>query len=237
MLIAVSLGALGSAAYGEYVVDPIRLVVGEDHALIREGIIHVLDRAGFDVVGVAGDATRLVELALAKRPNIVLTDIQMPPDNLDDGLRAALEIRSRDASIGVIVLSQFLEYRYARKLMSAGAQGVGYLLKEKVASSDVLVDAVRRVADGGSALDPDVIAGLVGRRRPENPLDSLTRRELDVLGLMAEGRSNTSIAQALVVTVPAVERHVTGIFTKLDLPHSDSDQHRRVTAVLTYLHR
>jgi DNA-binding NarL/FixJ family response regulator len=214
---------------------PIRVVVGEDEALVREGVVRILERAGLDVVGVSADATRLVEVALDRRPDVVLTDIQMPPDNGDDGLRAALQIRAADREIGVIVLSQFLDDRYALELVGDQAQGVGYLLKEKVASPAILIDAVRRVAAGGSALDPDVIAGLVGRKRLGSPLDSLTPRERDVLRLMAEGWSNSAIAEAFTVTVPAVERHVTGIFVKLGLQQSDAAHHRRVVAVLTYL--
>jgi DNA-binding NarL/FixJ family response regulator len=218
--------------------DPaLRIVVGEDQALVREGIVRMLERAGFDVVGTAGDAVDLVQKTRAYRPDVMVTDIQMPPDRTDDGLRAAIEIRRTDAEIGVIVLSQFLEDRFVHELVGDRADGVGYLLKEKVADSAVLIDAVQRVAAGRSALDHDVIAALVGRRRVDSPLDDLTPRERAVLALMAEGRSNAGIADALVVTVPAVERHVTGIFTKLGLHQSDADQHRRVRAVLRYLQR
>jgi DNA-binding NarL/FixJ family response regulator len=218
--------------------DPaLRIVVGEDQALVREGIVRMLERACFDVVGTAGDAVDLVQKTRAYRPDVMVTDIQMPPDRTDDGLRAAIEIRRTDAEIGVIVLSQFLEDRFVHELVGDRADGVGYLLKEKVADSAVLIDAVQRVAAGRSALDHDVIAALVGRRRVDSPLDDLTPRERAVLALMAEGRSNAGIADALVVTVPAVERHVTGIFTKLGLHQSDADQHRRVRAVLRYLQR
>jgi DNA-binding NarL/FixJ family response regulator len=168
------------------------------------------------------------------RPDVVVTDIQMPPDHADDGLRAALEIRAADPGVGVLVLSQFLEDRYAFDLVAEGAQGVGYLLKEKVGDLRVFTDAVRRVAEGGSALDPDVVARLVGRRRRSSPLDSLTKRESEVLALIAEGLSNAGVAQQLVVTVAAVERHVTSIFDKLGL-HQSPEQHRRVLAVLNYL--
>jgi DNA-binding NarL/FixJ family response regulator len=161
----------------------------------------------------------------------------MPPDRTDDGLRAAIEIRRTDPQIGVIVLSQFLEDRFVHELVGDRADGVGYLLKEKVADAAVLSDAVHRVAAGRSALDHDVIAALVGRRRVDSPLDDLTPREREVLALMAEGRSNGGIAEHLVVTVPAVERHVTGIFSKLGLHQSDADHHRRVAAVLRYLRR
>jgi DNA-binding NarL/FixJ family response regulator len=213
---------------------PIRVLVGEDQPIVREGIVHVLADSGFEVVGTAGDARDLVRKARSGRPDVVVTDIQMPPDHADDGLRAALEIRSALPGVGVLVLSQFLEDRYAFDLVADGAQGVGYLLKEKVGDLRVFTDAVRRVADGGSALDPDVVARLVGRRRRSSPLDSLTKRETEVLSLIAEGYSNAGVARELVVTVAAVERHVTSIFDKLGLQQSP-DQHRRVLAVLNYL--
>ncbi|MEV6901773.1 response regulator transcription factor [Amycolatopsis sp. NPDC051372] len=212
-----------------------RVVVGEDQALVREGIVRVLERAGFEVVAVAADAPDVLRQVRARRPDVLITDIRMPPDLTDDGLRAALEIRSSEPGVGVIVLSQFLEDRYAFELVGDRAEGVGYLLKEKVADPAVLVDAVRRVAEGNTALDPDVIARLVGRKRVGSPLDDLTPRERDVLALMAEGHSNVGIAEKLVVTVPAVERHVTGIFSKLGLHQSASSRHRRVLAVLRYL--
>jgi DNA-binding NarL/FixJ family response regulator len=213
---------------------PIRVLVGEDQPIVREGIVHVLADSGFEVVGTAGDARDLVRKARSGRPDVVVTDIQMPPDHADDGLRAALEIRSAQPGVGVLVLSQFLEDRYAYDLVADGAQGVGYLLKEKVGDLRVFTDAVRRVADGGSALDPDVVARLVGRRRRSSPLDRLTKRETEVLSLIAEGYSNAGVARKLVVTVAAVERHVTSIFDKLGLQQSP-DQHRRVLAVLNYL--
>ena len=196
--------------------------------------MHVLADSGFEVVGTAGDAHDLVRKARSGRPDVVVTDIQMPPDHADDGLRAALEIRSAQPGVGVLVLSQFLEDRYAYDLVADGAQGVGYLLKEKVGDLRMFTDAVRRVADGGSALDPDVVARLVGRRRRSSPLDRLTKRETEVLSLIAEGYSNAGVARELVVTVAAVERHVTSIFDKLGLQQSP-DQHRRVLAVLNYL--
>jgi DNA-binding NarL/FixJ family response regulator len=213
---------------------PIRVLVGEDQPIVREGIVHVLADSGFEVIGTAGDARDLVRKARSGRPDVVVTDIQMPPDHADDGLRAALEIRSAQPGVGVLVLSQFLEDRYAFDLVADGAQGVGYLLKEKVGDLRVFTDAVRRVADGGSALDPDVVARLVGRRRRNSPLDRLTKRETEVLSLIAEGYSNAGVARELVVTVAAVERHVTSIFDKLGLQQSP-DQHRRVLAVLNYL--
>ncbi len=200
---------------------------------MREGIVRILETSGFEVAGTAADARDLVSKARVYRPNVVVTDIQMPPDHADDGLRAALEIRAADPGVGVLVLSQFLEDRYAFDLVADGAQGVGYLLKEKVGDLRVFTDAVRRVAEGGSALDPDVVARLVGRRR-SSPLDSLTKRESEVLALIAEGFSNAGVAQQLVVTVAAVERHVTSIFDKLGL-HQSPEQHRRVLAVLNYL--
>jgi DNA-binding NarL/FixJ family response regulator len=213
----------------------VRVIVGEDQSFVREGIVHVLDEGDFEVVGTASDARDLIRLADAYRPDVVVTDIQMPPENSDDGLRAALAIRAAYPGIGVLVLSQFLEDAYALALVADGAQGVGYLLKEKVGDLRTFTDAVRRVAEGGSVLDPDVVARLVGRKRVPGPLDSLTPRERQVLALIAEGRSNAGIAQELVVTVAAVERHVTGIFDKLGL-RASAEAHRRVLAVLTYLH-
>jgi DNA-binding NarL/FixJ family response regulator len=215
---------------------PIRVVVGEDQPLVREGIVRVLEDAGLEVVGVAGDAEDLVRKAGAHHPDVVVTDIQMPPDLTDDGLRAAQQIRSSQPEVGVVVLSQFLEDRYALDLVGDRAQGVGYLLKDRVGDLALFIDAVRRVARGGSALDPEVVQRMVGRRREGGPLDELTPREREVLGLMAEGRSNQGIADALIVTVAAVERHVTSIFSKLGLHHAPED-HRRVLAVLQYLRR
>jgi DNA-binding NarL/FixJ family response regulator len=213
----------------------VRVIVGEDQPFVREGIVRVLDDGGFEVVGTAADARDLVRLADAYRPDVVVADIQMPPEHSDDGLRAALAIRAAHPGVGVLVLSQFLEDAYALALVAEGAQGVGYLLKEKVGDLRMFTDAVRRVAEGGSVLDPDVVARLVGRKRTAGPLDRLTPREGEVLALIAEGRSNAGIAQELVVTVAAVERHVTSIFDKLGL-HVSPEAHRRVLAVLTYLH-
>jgi DNA-binding NarL/FixJ family response regulator len=212
----------------------IRVVVGEDQPIVREGIVRVLEDSGFEVVGTAADAVDLMRKARAHHPDVVVTDIQMPPDGTDDGLRAALEIRAEDPGVGVLVLSQFLEDEYALELVGDGAEGVGYLLKEKVGDLTLFVDAVRRVAGGGSALDPDVVARLVGRRQQDGPLDELTAREREVLSLMAEGLSNAGIAERLTVTVAAVERHVTSIFAKLGLRQSH-EEHRRVLAVLKYL--
>jgi len=196
----------------------------------------VLEEAGLEVVGVAGDADDLVRKAGGHKPDVVVTDIQMPPDNTDDGLRAAIEIRRRQPAIGVVVLSQFLEDRYALDLVGDRAEGVGYLLKDRVGDLSQFGDAIRRVARGGSALDPEVVQRIVGRRRATSELDDLTPREREVLALMAEGRSNQGIADELIVTVAAVERHVTSIFSKLGL-HQTPEDHRRVLAVLRYLER
>jgi DNA-binding NarL/FixJ family response regulator len=214
----------------------VRVVVGEDEPLIREGIVRVLEGAGFDVVGVAADAPDLLRKTNAHKPDVVVTDIQMPPDGTDDGLRAALQIRRERPEVGVVVLSQFLEDRYAIELVGDRAAGVGYLLKERVGDLKLFTESVGRVANGGSALDPDVIQRMVGRRRTHSAVDDLTPRERQVMALMAEGRSNGGIAAELVVTVPAVERHITSIFDKLGLRQAPED-HRRVLAVLEYLKR
>ena len=214
----------------------VRVVVGEDEPLVREGIVRVLEGADFEVVGVASDAPDLIRKTNAHKPDVVLTDIQMPPDRTDDGLRAAIEIRRTRPEIGVVVLSQFLTDRYPLELVGDRAEGVGYLLKERVGDLKLFADSVRRVAAGGTALDPQVVQRMVGRRRSTSPLDDLTPRERAVMALMAEGRSNAGIAAELIVTVPAVERHVTNIFDKLGLRHTPED-HRRVLAVLEYLKR
>jgi DNA-binding NarL/FixJ family response regulator len=214
--------------------EQIRVVIGEDDAFVREGVLRILQDSGFDVVGTTADARELIRMAEVYRPDVVIADIQMPPDHGDDGLRAALDIRAAQPGTGVLVLSQFLEDAYAFALVADGAQGVGYLLKEKVGDLRVFTDAVRRVAEGGSVLDPDVVARLVGRKRKASPIDTLTSRERQVLELIAEGRSNSGIAGELVVTVAAVERHVTSIFDKLGLRQS-REAHRRVLAVLTFL--
>jgi DNA-binding NarL/FixJ family response regulator len=214
----------------------IRVVVGEDQMLVREGIVRVLEESGFEVVGVAADAPDLLRKTNAHKPDVVITDIQMPPERTDDGLRAAIQIRRSRPETGVVVLSQFLEDRYALELVGDRADGVGYLLKDRVGDPTLFADSVRRVAAGGSALDPQVIQRMVGRRRDAGPLDELTPRERDVMALMAEGRSNSGIAAELTVTVAAVERHVTSIFDKLGLRQAPED-HRRVLAVLEYLKR
>src|SRR3954470_10605964 len=215
---------------------PLRVVIGEDQPLVRAGVVHALEEEGFEVVAVAGDAPDLLRKTLAHKPDVVVTDIQMPPDSTDDGLRAAIEIRKRQPDVGVVVLSQFLEDRYALDLVGDRAEGVGHLLKDRLGDLDLFVDAVKRVAQGGSALDPEVVQRMVGRRRESSPLDELTPRERQGVGLMAEGRSNAGIAEALIVTVAAVERHVTSIFSKLGLQQAPED-HRRVLAVLEYLKR
>src|SRR3954470_1270542 len=215
---------------------PLRVVIGEDQPLVRAGVVHALEEEGFEVVAVAGDAPDLLRKTRAHKPDVVVTDIQMPPELTDDGLRAAIEIRATQPEVGVVVLSQFLEDRYALDLVGERAEGVGYLLKDRVGDLTLFTDAVRRVARGGSALDPEVVQRMVGRRRASSPLDELTPRERQVLGLMAEGRSNQGIADELVVTVAAVERHITSIFSKLDL-RAVAEDHRRVLAVLAFLKR
>jgi DNA-binding NarL/FixJ family response regulator len=214
--------------------DPIRVVVGEDQPIVREGVVRVLEGAGFRVVGVASDAEELVRQAEAHKPDVVVTDIQMPPTSTDDGLRATKMIRSALPGVGILVLSQFLEAHYALELLSDGTEGVGYLLKDRVGDVGTFIDAVRRVAEGGSALDPEVVRRMVDRPRVKNPIEQLRRRERQVLSLMAEGLSNQGIADQLTVSVAAVERQVTGIFSKLDLRQTPED-HRRVLAVLQYL--
>ena len=214
--------------------DPLRVVVGEDQPLTRKGIVAVLEEAGFEVVAVAADATDLLRKAGAHKPNVVVTDIQMPPDGTDDGLRAAQHIRATQPGVGVLILSQYLEARYALELVGDRAEGVGYLLKHRVGDLSLFTDAVRRVAHGGSALDPEVVERMVARPRAAGPMNELTPREREVLALMAEGRSNASIAAAMTVTVGAVENHVTSIFDKLGL-RPEPELHRRVLAVLTYL--
>ena len=211
-----------------------RVVVAEDSVLLREGIARLLDDHGFDVVGQAGDADDLVRKVGAHKPDVAVVDIRMPPTNTDDGLRAALRIRDEHPQTGVLVLSAYVEEAYALELVAESASGLGYLLKDRVADVDGFVDAVRRVADGGSALDPEVVSRLVGRNRRDDPLAELTPREREVLELMAEGRTNAAIAERLVVTERAVEKHVTSIFGNLGLAPGAED-HRRVLAVLTFL--
>ncbi len=201
---------------------------------MREGIARLLADAGFDVVGQAGDAEAFLRKALAHKPDVAVVDIQMPPGRADDGLRAALELRRLLPGTGVLVLSQYYEEDYALDLIGDSAAGVGYLLKERVGDVDAFSDAVARVASGGSALDPEVVGRMLGRRRHEGPLDDLSPRERDVLARLAEGKSNQGIAESLVVTTAAVEKHITSIFQKLGLDASPTE-HRRVMAALTYL--
>ena len=212
---------------------PLRVLIAEDDVLMREGIARLLEEAGFEVVGQAGDAEDFRRKALAHRPDVAVVDIQMPPGSGDDGLRAALELRGRLPQTGVLVLSQYYDERYALDLIGDSAEGVGYLLKERVGDVEVFTDAVARVAAGGSALDPEVVGRMLGRRR-KGPLDELSPREREVLSLLAEGKSNQGIARELLVTTAAVEKHVTSIFHKLCLEISPTD-HRRVLAALTYL--
>jgi DNA-binding NarL/FixJ family response regulator len=212
----------------------VRVVVADDSILLREGVVRVLEDDGFEVVGQAGDAEDLLRKVGAHHPDVAVVDIRMPPNLTDDGLRAAKKIRAEYPGTGVLVLSQYLEESYALDLVADSAEGVGYLLKDRVAEIDRFTESVRRVGSGGSALDPEVVSHLLGRRRREDPLEVLTAREREVLGLMAEGRSNIAIAENLVVTERAVEKHVTSIFSKLDLAPTAED-HRRVLAVLTYV--
>lgn len=208
-------------------------MLAEDSLLLREGLVRLLDEAGAQVVEAVGDGDELVRAVSDHRPDVAVVDVRMPPTYTDEGLRAAIEARRRVPWTGVLVLSQYVEESYASDLMADGAGGVGYLLKDRVSALDELVDALQRVASGGTALDPEVVAQLFARRR-RDPLDALSPRERDVLGLMAEGRTNAAIARTLVVTEGAVEKHIASIFTKLDLPPSNDD-HRRVLAVLAWL--
>ena len=211
-----------------------RVVLADDTVLLREGVARILDEAGFDVVGQAGNADELMLKVRSYAPDVAIVDIRMPPTHTDEGLRAAQEIREKHPTCGVLVLSQYVEATYAMELLAESAEGVGYLLKDRVSDVNEFADAVRRVGEGGSALDPTIVSQLVGRRRRDDPIDQLTPREREVLGLMAEGRSNSGIAEQLVVTERAVEKHVTSIFSKLRLPAAAED-HRRVLAVLAYL--
>lgn len=213
---------------------PTRVVVAEDSVLLREGIVRLLEEAGCEVVGQAGDADELVRKAWAHKPDVAVVDVRMPPTLTDDGLRAALEIRRRLPDIGVLVLSQYVAEDLAAELLGDSAKGTGYLLKDRVADVETFLDAFARVAEGGSALDPEVVTAMLGRRRRDDPLAQLTPREHEVLAMMAEGRSNRAIAERLVVTERAVENHVTGIFGKLNLAPAPED-HRRVLAVLTFV--
>ncbi len=211
-----------------------RVVIADDSVLLREGLARLLSDAGFEVAAQAGDADDLMRKVRAHKPQVAVTDIRMPPTHTDEGLRAAQAIRRDLPDVGVLVLSQYVDQKYAMELLGNSAAGVGYLLKDRVAEIDRFTEAVRTVGNGGSALDPEVVSQLLGRRRSDDPLDRLTSRERQVLDLMAQGRSNGAIARELVVTERAIEKHVTGIFGKLDLPATE-DSHRRVLAVLAYL--
>jgi DNA-binding NarL/FixJ family response regulator/class 3 adenylate cyclase len=212
----------------------LRVVLADDSVLLREGIARLLEDAGFDIVGRSGDGDDLMLKVRSYAPDVAIVDIRMPPTHTDEGLRAAAEIRAKHPNVGVLVLSQYLESGYALELLADSAEGVGYLLKDRVADVDEFCAAVRRVAEGGSALDPEVVSRLVGRRRRDDPLNDLTPREREVLELMAEGRSNQAISERMFVTMRAVEKHVTSIFVKLGLPAASED-HRRVLAVLAFL--
>jgi DNA-binding NarL/FixJ family response regulator len=211
----------------------VRVVIAEDLALLRDGLTRLLRDNGIEVVAAVGDGDALVHAVTLERPDIAIVDIRLPPSFRDEGVRAALELRQRNPNTAILVVSQYVELTYATELLSDGRGGVGYLLKDRIMDVAEFVDAVRRVAAGGTALDPEVVAQLFSRQRT-GPLEGLTPREVEVLGLMAEGRSNAGIAEALVLTVGAVEKHIANILMKLRLPPSESD-HRRVLAVLAYL--
>ncbi|WP_406177893.1 response regulator [Streptomyces canus] len=210
-----------------------RVVIAEDNALLREGLVLLLTSSGHDVVAVVGTGPEILPAVLEQRPDVAVLDVRMPPGFRDEGLRAALEARERIPGLPVLVLSQYVEESYAAELLGGGSSGVGYLLKDRVGRVDEFLDALERVAAGGTALDPEVVTELLTRRR-DTPLDSLTPREREVLKLMAEGHDNTTIAKTLVVTERAVSKHIGNVFLKLGLPPSDSG-HRRVLAVLAYL--
>jgi DNA-binding NarL/FixJ family response regulator len=213
-----------------------RVVIAEDSVLLREGLVRLLADAGIETVATVGDGPGLAPIVDEHRPDLAIVDVRMPPSFTDEGLRAALAVRERLPEMPILVLSQYVEERYATDLILGGAQGVGYLLKERVAEVGEFIDAVRRIAAGGTVIDPEVIGQLLGRRRTGDPLETLTPREQEVLGLMAQGRSNGAIAQDLVVTEGAVEKHISNIFMKLDLQPAQGG-HRRVMAVLAYLGR
>jgi DNA-binding NarL/FixJ family response regulator len=212
----------------------VRVVIAEDSVLLRAGLTRLLADAGEEVVAAVGDAGMLLAAVERHAPNLAIVDVRMPPTQTDEGIRAAVEIRIRWPRVAILVLSQYVEERYATELLAGDTAGLGYLLKDRVADVAEFVEAARRVAAGGTALDPDVVAQLLARSRRQDPLERLSPREREVLELMAEGRSNTAIAQALVVSDGAVEKHVRNIFTKLDLPVDESD-HRRVLAVLRWM--
>jgi DNA-binding NarL/FixJ family response regulator len=212
----------------------VRVAIAEDSVLLREGIARLLDDAGIEVVAQSADAEDLLLKVRSYSPDVAIIDIRLPPTHNDEGLRAALEIRSKHPQVAVLVLSQYVELGLALTLLAESAEGVGYLLKDRISDVDEFVGALRRVADGGSALDPIIVSTLVSRERPDDPLAQLTPREREVLELMAGGSSNQGIADSLVITVRAVEKYVSSIFTKLGLPSTGSES-RRVLAVLTFL--
>jgi len=212
----------------------VRVVIGEDSLIVRKGVVRMLEDAGLEVVAQAGDLDDLLRKVRAHKPDVAITDIRMPPSHTDEGLQAARAIRSELPGTGVLILSQYVEEEYAMALLSEGADGVGYLLKDRVTDPDRFIEAVRSVGNGHSALDPEIVSGMIGRKQRDDPLAELTSREREVLSLMAEGRTNRAISEQLYVTERAVERHVTGIFSKLGLTGSEQD-HRRVLAVLAYL--
>jgi DNA-binding NarL/FixJ family response regulator len=212
----------------------VRVVIAEDLFLLREGLVRLLQAHEFDIAGAVGDGKELLRVLLEQRPDVALIDVRLPPTFTDEGLRAALEARQQVPGLPVLVLSQYVEQLYARELLADQAGGVGYLLKDRVFSDDQFTDAIRSVANGGTVMDPEVVAKLLNRHSRDEPLARLSDREREVLALMAEGRSNSAIAQRLFVSEKAVSKHSTSIFTKLDLPPS-GDDNRRVLAVLTYL--
>jgi DNA-binding NarL/FixJ family response regulator len=211
-----------------------RIVIAEDAAVIRAGLAEILTDRGHEIVAAVGDAEALKDAVVACQPDVAIVDVRMPPNHTDDGLRAAIAIRRDHPSVGILVFSQYIETRYAADLLATGSGGVGYLLKDRVANVAEFTDAIARIAAGGTALDPEVVRGLLNASHHASALSALTAREHDVLALMAEGRSNNAIADRIFVSERAVEKHISNIFTKLGLPPSDSD-HRRVLAVLAYL--
>ena len=211
-----------------------RIVIAEDSAVIRAGLAEILTDRGHEIVAAVGDAEALKEAVAADKPDVAIIDVRMPPSHTDEGLRAAIAIRRDHPGVGILVFSQYIETRYAADLLATGSGGIGYLLKDRVANVAEFTDAITRIAAGGTALDPEVVSGLLSASRHVSTLSTLTAREHDVLALMAEGRSNSAIADRIVVSERAVEKHISNIFTKLGLPPSDSD-HRRVLAVLAYL--
>ena len=211
-----------------------RIVIAEDAAVIRAGLAEILTDRGHEIVAAVGDAEALKDAVAAHQPDVAIVDVRMPPSHTDEGLRAAIAIRRDHPGVGILVFSQYIETRYAADLLATRSGGVGYLLKDRVANVAEFNDAITRIAAGGTALDPEVVSGLLSASRHVSTLSTLTAREHDVLGLMAEGRSNGAIADRIIVSERAVEKHISNIFTKLGLPPSDSD-HRRVLAVLAYL--